>query len=260
MSTLVDGVAVAVLGARQHYAVARILQDAGRLAMFFTDSYAGSWPRLRNVMQKVPGLSRHPSVRRWLGRTHASLDPKKVSSSELLGFKYAWRRHRRSRRAAEVHVAAARSLARRIERQRAGGASIVWGLNGASLEAFRWAADRASASGAGHCAHLAGDQLLAPAGSMGSGFGRAGGSVAWARKSRWLLADGSSVVRFVSKGYIGVESQPRSAGWCVGVDPMTSPWCLRRDWPPTTAAGPLRGQVGLRGAPSCGRGLSGPKG
>jgi glycosyltransferase involved in cell wall biosynthesis len=132
-------VTVAMLGARMHYAVPRLLYEAGLLERFFTDSYIGNKPWLESILRSVPERRAPRGLLQWLGRKDAVLPANKVSSSEALGLWYVWARQR-----AKTYVAmdaVFREVARRfsavILRAGLGEAPIIWGFNNASLELFQ---------------------------------------------------------------------------------------------------------------------------
>lgn len=137
-------VAVAMLGARRHYAVPRLLHEAGLLERFFTDSYIGNKPWLEAVLRSVPRRLAPRPVQRWFGRKDAVLPPDKVASFEALGLWYAWGRMRARgySETQEVSREAARRFASRIIRNGLGQAPVVWGFDSASLELFRAAKAR----------------------------------------------------------------------------------------------------------------------
>lgn len=86
---------VALLGARMHYAVPRILYGARRLERFFTDfSAARGWLRCLNA---VPPSVRPTSLSRLLARVPQGIPMAKVTAFNGLGWEYARRRHRRAR-------------------------------------------------------------------------------------------------------------------------------------------------------------------
>ena len=122
-----------------HYAVPRLLYEAGLLERFFTDSYIGNKPWLESILRSVPERRAPRVLLRWLGRKDAVLPANKVSSFEALGLWFVWARKR-----AKTHVgmeAVYREVARRfsaaILRTGLGEAPIVWGFNNASLELFQ---------------------------------------------------------------------------------------------------------------------------
>ncbi|MBK1706977.1 glycosyltransferase family 4 protein [Halochromatium glycolicum] len=130
---------VAMLGARRHYAVPRLLFEAGLLERFFTDSYSGNKPGLRRAVQAIPDKLRPANLERWLGRADAVLPPERVISFERLGWWYA-RARRRARTAAAMQAVFEESARRFNEQILAhpafSGGEIVWGFNGASLDLF----------------------------------------------------------------------------------------------------------------------------
>ena len=135
---VVTKVAVAMLGARRHYAVPRLLHEAGLLDRFFTDSYMGNKPWLEAGLRAVPAGMRPSAVERWLGRKDDVLPPGKVTSFERLGLWYGHARQRAgsSTRAHEVAREAALRFNRNILKVGLGEAQVVWGFNGVALELF----------------------------------------------------------------------------------------------------------------------------
>ena len=132
-------VTVAMLGARMHYAVPRLLHEAGLLDRFFTDSYIGNKPWLEAGLRAIPAGVRPSAVQRWLGRKDDVLPAEKVTSFERMGIWYAHSRWR-ARNAAtmsKVHVEAAQRFSANILKVGLGKAQIVWGFNGAALELFQ---------------------------------------------------------------------------------------------------------------------------
>ncbi len=132
-------VAVAMLGARRHYAVPRLLHEAGLLERFFTDSYVGNKPWLEAVLRSIPRRISPHSVQSWLGRKDNVLPPNKVSSFEALGLWYVWARAR-ARGHSEMQTVfreAARRFSAGVLRAGLGQAPVVWGFNNASLELFQ---------------------------------------------------------------------------------------------------------------------------
>lgn len=128
-----------MLGARRHYAVPRLLYEAGLLERFFTDNYIGNKPWLESILHSVPERRAPRSLLQWLGRKDAALPADKVSSFEALGIWFVWARKR-----AKTHVGrevvfreAARRFSAAILRTGLGEAPIVWGVNNASLELFQ---------------------------------------------------------------------------------------------------------------------------
>ncbi len=134
----INRVTVAMIGARRHYAVPRILSEAGLLERFYTDSYIGNKPWLESILKVIPAQVRPRSVQRWLGRHDAALPPDKVASFDMLGLWYAWARYRacgKGNLEALYQDAAVRFNKRFIETG-FDNCSLLWGFNGASLEMF----------------------------------------------------------------------------------------------------------------------------
>jgi len=134
-------VAVAMLGARMHYAVPRLLHEAGLLDRFFTDSYIGNKPWLEAALRVVPAGMRANAVERWLGRKDAVLPPEKVTSFDRLGLWFGWARQCSTSLVAtnEVFHEAAVRFNQKILQVGLGDAGVVWGFNGWALELFETA-------------------------------------------------------------------------------------------------------------------------
>lgn len=131
-------IAVAQLGARRHYAVPRILHEAGMLERLFTDSYIGNKPWLRAALRAVPRQLRGRPLERWLGRVNSVIPADKVTSFDWLGLSFAHRRGRVSTvsERSRIVVEVARAFNRRVVQSKFGDADTVWGFNGACLEVF----------------------------------------------------------------------------------------------------------------------------
>jgi glycosyltransferase involved in cell wall biosynthesis len=91
---------VAGPGARMHYAVPRMLNEAGMLAHFYTDICANvGWPSLAGL---IPERHRPLPLRRLLGRIPQGIPAKKITTFPAFALQY-WRRERRSRSVAEAN-------------------------------------------------------------------------------------------------------------------------------------------------------------
>src|SRR5947208_1758771 len=78
---------VAQLGARMHYAVARILHEAGQLKHFHTDICASKgWI---SILNSVPRSLRSDSLRRLLDRKPRGIPSELVTAHTLFGLEYA---------------------------------------------------------------------------------------------------------------------------------------------------------------------------
>lgn len=129
-------VTVAMLGARCHYAVPRLLHEAGCLEAFHTDSYIGNKPVLRALIRALPPGLAGRGISRWLGREDPALPPAKVLSQEYLGLWYALARRRARGTAAQHRLSAevARRFNATILRRMGRPSGPVWGFNTAALE------------------------------------------------------------------------------------------------------------------------------
>ncbi|HSE75130.1 MAG TPA: glycosyltransferase family 4 protein [Dongiaceae bacterium] len=126
--------AVVQLGARMHYAVPRILHDAGQLARLFTDlCVSGDWLRW---CEAFPPSLRPDGLRRVCGRVPKNVPAERITAFNLLGLRYAHRRrHARSRRDfARAFLWAGRSFCEKVVKRGLGEATGVYVFNTAGLE------------------------------------------------------------------------------------------------------------------------------
>lgn len=90
---------VCLLGARMHYAVPRILAQAGRLECFFTDLCATSgWPRWLRIL---PPALRPAGLRKILARNPVGVPSERITAFNNFGMQYA-RRRKSARNASEI--------------------------------------------------------------------------------------------------------------------------------------------------------------
>lgn len=136
-------VAVAQIGARMHYAVARILHAAGRLECLYTDFCASSgWPAV--LRAALPSAVRPAPLARMLSRLPAGVPPERIRAFQALGISYALRR-RLEPRTAEVNptdLGTARAFARLVQRAGFGDADTLYSFNLAALELMHHARER----------------------------------------------------------------------------------------------------------------------
>ena len=141
-------VAVAMLGARMHYAVPRILNDAGLLHRFFTDSYVGNKPALEKALAALPEGLCGTAARRLAGRQETSIPGTLVTSFDWLGFRYALARRRAHDGGARADVYARFNTRfnHAVLRHGLGQADTVLGFNTACREIFQAASRRGLAT------------------------------------------------------------------------------------------------------------------
>lgn len=139
-------IAVAQMGAREHYAIPVILFKAGMLAHFFTDTYSGKGSWLAAAVRGLAALfPRWAPVARTLGRS-ASLPRDKVSSFNLLGLGFAYKlsRARTEEERRDIYLWGVRRFNRAILKRgdllRRG--QGIYAFNGACLELFDFGASR----------------------------------------------------------------------------------------------------------------------
>lgn len=136
-------VAVAMLGARMHYAVPRILDEGGLLERFFTDGYVGNKQMLKRALAALPARLGGDATRRLAGRQEASIPSELVTSFDRLGFEYALARRfaRDGDARAAVYDRFNKRFNRAVLRHGLGQADTVWGFNTACHEIFHAASD-----------------------------------------------------------------------------------------------------------------------
>jgi glycosyltransferase involved in cell wall biosynthesis len=135
---------VAQLGARMHYGVPQILEEAGVLERFYTDFYIGNKRWLKRTLETVPERARPAWMRRALGRSGDWIPAHKVTSFDLFGWQYfdARRRAASSLELSRIFVGTNREFCIKIIASRPPEVDSVWAFNGAGLELFRWAKAR----------------------------------------------------------------------------------------------------------------------
>jgi glycosyltransferase involved in cell wall biosynthesis len=132
---------VAMLGARLHYAVPLLLDRAGVLGTFYTDTYLGNKPRMRRLLELLPPNATPSAIKRLQGRTCADLSESRVWSYDQIGLLSYWLR-RKKRPGEDLSAIQARinqTFGERVVASGLNGGHAIYGFNGASLEIFRHA-------------------------------------------------------------------------------------------------------------------------
>lgn len=127
-------VVVSQLGARRHYAVPRILHEAGLLERLNTDICAArGWPRL---LRALPPRILPQLLRRLAGRMPHGIAADRIRTFETIGLVAAAQRMAVPTRAQDTKAAlqAARRLGRAVEREGFGDATGFYGFAGECLE------------------------------------------------------------------------------------------------------------------------------
>ena len=125
---------MALLGARMHYAVPRILFQRGCLDQLCTDICAvKNWPRILNL---VPGKLRPNSLRHLLDRVPVNLPPEKITAFTNFGLEYFKRRAtaKTEPEMTAVHLWAGRRFGELVLARGFGNAEFVYTFNSAGLE------------------------------------------------------------------------------------------------------------------------------
>ncbi|MBK6741982.1 MAG: hypothetical protein IPG66_03015 [Hydrogenophilales bacterium] len=133
---------VAQLGARRHYAIPRMLDDAGMLEHFYTDICATKgWPQL---LRLLPQNLRTDGVQRLLGRVPLGMPSSLITSFTQFGWTLSSRlRHMKTRSEMfEILLWAGEDFCRKLIQRGLGNADGVYTFNGAGLELMQYARSR----------------------------------------------------------------------------------------------------------------------
>jgi glycosyltransferase involved in cell wall biosynthesis len=128
---------VCQLGARMHYAVPRMLSQAGKLECFYTDLYGGlDWT---GIFHRLPEKWRISGLRRLMGRVAAGLPNDKVYAQPMFGAWYYLRRRtaRDTDHMSGIHLWAGRAFGNRVVKSGFGAAAAVYTFNTAAREILR---------------------------------------------------------------------------------------------------------------------------
>jgi glycosyltransferase involved in cell wall biosynthesis len=251
---------VCQLGARMHYAVPRMLDEAGKLERFYTDLYGGmDWG---SVLKRLPKRWHNSGLRRLMGRVASGLPKEKVHPQSTFGAMYYLRRRtaRDTNQMSAVHLWAGTAFGDRVVRQGFGNATAVYTFNTAGLEILKAArtqglftvVEQTIVPRAMEDALLKDEHDRHPGWEPDKKFGPAAEMTAQREAAEWALADlivcGSEFVRDGIAQCRGPVD--RCAVVPYGVD---SHFAVSR---PDREPGPLRvltvGELGLRkGAPTC---------
>lgn len=130
---------VAQLGARMHYAVPRLLMNAGILDRLYTDLYASR--AFRSVLALPSQIGPAP-LRRWLART-PHIPENRIVCFPTIAIEYYWRRCAgNSGAGTAAHLWMGRKFCERVVDCGLGSASAVYAFNSAGLELLRFARAR----------------------------------------------------------------------------------------------------------------------
>jgi len=134
-------IAVAQLGARMHYAVPRILHEAGMLHRLYTDICAvKGWPKW---LRWMPDRYLAGGLKRLADRNPTGVPASKISTYETFGTRYALRRMKDKSvaEAARTNIWAGRQFAEYIIQSGVEGSNGVYTFNVHGLEVLRAASD-----------------------------------------------------------------------------------------------------------------------
>ncbi len=126
---------VAQIGARMHYAVPRIFEQAGVLGALHTDVVATKgWPAL--FAKVIPGSRKIAGIRRLLGRIPRGVPSRKILTENMLGVQFALRNQYCSTatQSTAVHLATTREFGRRVVRSGMAGYDSVYVFSSDGVE------------------------------------------------------------------------------------------------------------------------------
>lgn len=127
-------VLVAQIGARMHYAVPRIFEEAGILGALHTDICAvRGWPR---ILRYIPRTLRSPGMKRLAARVPHGIPMARLRTENDIGWKYAmWlRRSRGATEQTQAHLWAAEEFCKRVVRRGIGEFDRVYVFTSDGLE------------------------------------------------------------------------------------------------------------------------------
>ena len=135
-------VIVAQMGARMHYAIPKMLHQAGMLEHFYTDICAvKGWPR---ALHTLPKFLQSTSLERLWGRAPTGLPRNKISAFTLFGWQYARLRSsiRSPSEATAIHLWAGKAFCELVLRQGFGNSTAIYTFNSAGLELLKAAKEQ----------------------------------------------------------------------------------------------------------------------
>jgi glycosyltransferase involved in cell wall biosynthesis len=135
---------VAMLGARLHYAVPKLLYKAGLLGRFYTDAFLSDRSWIKKILTSMPSGLLPKAAQRLLGRTDQDLPADRVVSFPGFGVWYWWRCRgaRDTQKLNRLYAKAGKYFNRAVIRNGLPKGDLLFGYNGAVLELFRYAKDR----------------------------------------------------------------------------------------------------------------------
>jgi glycosyltransferase involved in cell wall biosynthesis len=130
-------ISVVQLGARMHYAVPRVLEQAGMLELFFTDLSAQVF-YLNRVARLLRRVFRFSKVERLLQRQVQGVPRAKIINFPLLALKYDWALKQAATDGDldEAHLHAGDAIGRAAGRRGLGRAAAVYAFNSAASALF----------------------------------------------------------------------------------------------------------------------------
>ena len=138
MLTSPSKVAVALLGARCHYAVPRILAAHNMLSVLYTDIYAGDWPA--TLAAKFPRNWLPQAAQRLVDRSIADIATELIHTFPIHGLYRAWS-HSRQKSPGQIlrrHAIDNRTFCKKVVRYGISAADTIYVYNGAGVELLQY--------------------------------------------------------------------------------------------------------------------------
>ena len=130
---------VAQLGARRHYAIPRMLNDAKMLDRLYTDICGvKGWPKLLNLL---PRKLKIDGVKRLLGRNPRGIPVSKITTFDRFGWKLSSKLRKNPSRSEffEILLWAGKEFCENIIKKDIGSSDGIYTFNGAGLELLQYA-------------------------------------------------------------------------------------------------------------------------
>ncbi|NIQ71770.1 MAG: hypothetical protein GTN53_35415, partial [Candidatus Aminicenantes bacterium] len=127
-----------------HYAVPKMLHQAGMLERFYTDAYIGDKPILERALRFIPNKNMPLMLKKFLMRKEPDIPANKVVSFDIFGIHFLMKMRRLTNVERAYHYFAnkMKQFNELIISRGLGDSNVVFGFDGASLELFLYAKKR----------------------------------------------------------------------------------------------------------------------
>jgi glycosyltransferase involved in cell wall biosynthesis len=137
-------VTVAQLGARMHYAIPAILQEAGMLEHFYSDAYVGKGSNLRYLLKMASLFPRSywpMGLHRLSGRKEDKIPAKKITAFNLFGLKHVWEvaRSENEEKRRGVYIDGGKEFCQKVIQKGLGDVDAIYTFKNVALELLQYA-------------------------------------------------------------------------------------------------------------------------